>query len=319
VDPQRAGRFLLLPTLIGATTAAANGTALPLAAGSLAGGSLLTLMSNAGDWGAGFNDTNPESNTVTVAGQACPVVSASSAQLTCRVPRASGVVLAEYWALPWGTSALPDLSSYTNPGEGECCLCLGDALGKIASDEEPTTAIRRSCCTAAADSQQLLPTINLSWGSGAPAGLPQLDFWAARFTSYLRTDAPGNYSFLLSSDDDAKLFINGRCERACQRHSRHCLVHQAAMPGAEGVALNERHPAAMRRFVGGRSSATAPVELQRGYHQLEVHYIEFNGWASVALSWDAGAKQVRALRSCALVVCQRRAGAASRRDSAGGA
>jgi hypothetical protein len=52
---------------------------------------------------------------------------------------------------------------------------------------------------------------------------------------------------------------------------------------------------AMRRFVGGRGAVTAPLELQRGYHQLVVHYMESSGWASVALSWDAGTKQVRAL------------------------
>jgi hypothetical protein len=150
VDAQRAGRFLLLPTLTSATTTAANGTALPLAAGSLAGGSLLTLTSSAGDWGAGFNDTDPESNVVTVAGQACPVVSVSSAQLTCRVPRASGVVLVEYWALPWGTAALPDLGSYANPGEGECCLLPRRVRrpDRIARDEAPTAAAR--CCHAAA-------------------------------------------------------------------------------------------------------------------------------------------------------------------------
>jgi hypothetical protein len=116
VDPQRAGRFLLLPTITSATTAAANGSALPLAAGSLAGGSLLTLTSDAGDWGAGFNSTHPGSNAVVVSGQPCPVVSASAGLLTCRVPRASGAVRAEYWTLPRGAAALPDLADYTSPG-----------------------------------------------------------------------------------------------------------------------------------------------------------------------------------------------------------
>jgi hypothetical protein len=114
IDPNNEGRFLLLPTITSATTTAANGTALPLAAGSLAGGSMLTLTSSADS--AGFNGTNATSNVVTVAGQPCPVVSVNSSHLSCQVPRAASSVLAEYWAMPRGGLAMPDLTTYNNPG-----------------------------------------------------------------------------------------------------------------------------------------------------------------------------------------------------------
>lgn len=114
IDPRNQARFLLLPTITSATTTATNGTALPLAAGSLAGGSLLTLTSSAES--AGFNGTNATSNVVTVAGQPCPVVSVNSSHLSCQVPRAAGSVLAEYWAMPRGGQSMPDLSTYDNPG-----------------------------------------------------------------------------------------------------------------------------------------------------------------------------------------------------------
>ena len=111
-----------------------------------------------------------------------------------------------------------------------------------------------------ADAVQLAPSLSFSWGSSSgPAGLMgRTDFFAARFAAHLRVDSPGNYTFQLSSDDDSRLYVNGR-------------------------------------FAGGRG--LVPVALERGYALLTVHYLEITGAAHVSLSWDAGRQQVgRALR-----------------------
>lgn len=98
-------------------TAAARVAALLDNAGSVAGGSTLTLRAAAD--GGGFNSTLPSANTVLVGGRPCIVINASvsAGEIKCRVPGIAGLALVEYWQLATGTWTLPDLSDYTSPGE----------------------------------------------------------------------------------------------------------------------------------------------------------------------------------------------------------
>jgi hypothetical protein len=53
-----------------------------------------------------------------------------------------------------------------------------------------------------------LPGINYSWGSGSPGSGVNADNFSARFTS-TQTFAAGTYDFTLTSDDGARVFIDG--------------------------------------------------------------------------------------------------------------
>jgi hypothetical protein len=103
VDPDGRGVF----------TAWASITDLDDNVGSLAGGLPLALTVG----GAGLSLNNSEV-AVTIAGIPCPILNVTNRyHLTCRAPAINGYVYAEYWNLGYSTYSMPDIISFTNPGE----------------------------------------------------------------------------------------------------------------------------------------------------------------------------------------------------------
>lgn len=109
-----------------------------------------------------------------------------------------------------------------------------------------------ACFRCDADARALLNSLALNWGSTAPTGLRSSDYWAARFTFVLLAPVTGNYTFSVTVDDVAAVDID------------------------DAVLLTR----------GG--SRRAVVWLERGYHDVVVHYLEVTGSANLRLTWDAG-------------------------------
>lgn len=110
VDDLTPAKFLVVPNI----TAIANN------AGSLTGGSLLTLTST----GAGFNDTEVSNNQVIIADVACDITSVTSTELKCVTGSVFGRVKAEYWRVTPGVWSMPDVINFYNPGMFWCDLML---------------------------------------------------------------------------------------------------------------------------------------------------------------------------------------------------
>ena len=98
----------------------------------------------------------------------------------------------------------------------------------------------------------MLNSLALDWGSSAPAGLSSADFWAARLTFVLLAPISGNYTIAVTVDDLASVQVDGE------------------------VLLT---PGGPRR---------TSLQLGRGYHDVEVYYLEGGGAANLRLTWDAG-------------------------------
>uniref|UniRef100_A0A383WCP6 Fibrocystin-L n=1 Tax=Tetradesmus obliquus TaxID=3088 RepID=A0A383WCP6_TETOB len=105
------------------------------------------------------------------------------------------------------------------------------------------------------DTRMFMPQLDVSWGASAPAGISS-DSFAGRFRFVLRVPVGGNHSFTLNVDDQARLIID------------------------DEVLLDS--------VVG--YTGTASMLLQQGWHDVEVHFMEFGGGASIrlAVSVDGG-------------------------------
>lgn len=108
------------------------------------------------------------------------------------------------------------------------------------------------CTLLPADVTSFVNTLSLDWGTSVPTGLRSADFWVARFTAVLLAPNTSSYTFSASVDDQIRVLVDGE-----------------AVLTAGGS----------RSFV---------VSLSRGYHDLEVHYLEAAWFASMRLLWDAG-------------------------------
>lgn len=107
-------------------------------------------------------------------------------------------------------------------------------------------------CHIPADARGLLNTLSLNWGTSVPTGLRSADYWAARFSFVLLAPVTGNYTLSATVDDVAQLDLDG----------------DVLMPR------------------GG--SRRTVVWLDRGYHDVVMHYLEAAGSASLRLAWDGG-------------------------------
>jgi hypothetical protein len=54
------------------------------------------------------------------------------------------------------------------------------------------------------------PTVNFSWGSGAPAAGMGVDTFSVRWTGSIQAPASGTYTFFTVSDDGIRLWVNGQ-------------------------------------------------------------------------------------------------------------
>lgn len=107
-------------------------------------------------------------------------------------------------------------------------------------------------CVHCTDLVTYEPVLDFNWQWGNPAGLGAVDFFAARYSFTLQVPATGNYSFNLNADDIARMYID-----------------------KEWVGINR----------GGQQPT---VMLQKGYHAVQIEYMEWTGYSSFNLRWNAG-------------------------------
>lgn len=101
------------------------------------------------------------------------------------------------------------------------------------------------------------PSIDFDWGNDAPPGLPAADHFSARWTGKLFVPERGFYQLYLSSDDGARMLL-------------------------DGTLLIDNW--------GGHTVITkdARVELAAGVHPIVVEYFDSVGGATVRLEWAGG-------------------------------
>jgi hypothetical protein len=108
------------------------------------------------------------------------------------------------------------------------------------------------------------PTVNFNWGVGAPPGLTA-DTFSIRWTGWLQIPTAGAYTFFVTSDDGARLWVDGRL-----------LVNSWIDQGAT-------------------EHASVPVQLQAGQKvDIRLEFFENGGAAMVELRWSGPgvAKQI---------------------------
>ncbi|KAG1667228.1 hypothetical protein FOA52_009793 [Chlamydomonas sp. UWO 241] len=148
--------------------------------GSLSGGHVLTLSTNATSDGftTGFDVAHPEQNTVQIAGMLdCPIValSVTNTSLQCTPPSIGGKVLAEHWSLP-------AVQAFPTP---------------LTLDATVPAAIT------------LVDNVKLTMGNAGPAPGVSVDWFASRYTFYLALADTLNYTFYPSADDTLQMWIDG--------------------------------------------------------------------------------------------------------------
>jgi hypothetical protein len=95
--------------------------------------------------------------------------------------------------------------------------------------------------------------LNFNWGSGSPASNIPADYFSVRWTRTVYFNA-GSYTFKVTSDDGARLYINGNL--VIDR-----WVNQPA------------------------TTISATVSLPAGNHTIRLEYYENTGLAEARLSW----------------------------------
>lgn len=98
------------------------------------------------------------------------------------------------------------------------------------------------------------PKIDRNFQGGRADQRLAADEFSLRFDSFLNIDKPGRYTFELSSDDGARLFLDG------QLLINHWGHH-------------------------GMSARTAAIQLSAGPHRLHIDYYELDGWAGIKLRY----------------------------------
>ncbi|MCX6080616.1 MAG: PA14 domain-containing protein [Chloroflexi bacterium] len=110
------------------------------------------------------------------------------------------------------------------------------------------------------------PQVDFDWGTGSPDPSVPIDNFSARWTGQVNPRFSENYTFFVSSDGGARLFVDGQL-----------IIDQ----------WND-HPAT-------EFSSTIPLALTAGRsYTIELEYYENGGEASVQLSWSSAsqAKQI---------------------------
>ena len=102
--------------------------------------------------------------------------------------------------------------------------------------------------------QRYDPDLNFDWGNGSPDGSLPADQFSARWTRYIDV-TPGNYRFLVTSDDGMRLWVDG----------------------ALLIDFWWDHPT---------QSSTAEIYLGAGHHLLVVEYYENGGAAYARVDYE---------------------------------
>ncbi|MEM9167894.1 MAG: cadherin domain-containing protein, partial [Planctomycetota bacterium] len=105
------------------------------------------------------------------------------------------------------------------------------------------------------DHTETVGNIDIASHSGAFWDGGTNDTFAARYTGYIEVDQAGEWTFETNSDDGSMLLINGE-----------------TVVGNDGLH-------AMRTESG-------TIELEPGYHEIEVRYFENTGGAGIQVSWE---------------------------------
>lgn len=130
----------------------------------------------------------------------------------------------------------------------QCWVAACISFISLLSHQQPHSTL--PCCCA--DVRTLMNNLTLDWSSSAPAGLRSADFWVGRFSFVLLAPTSGNYTLNFAVDDIVSVQLDGE---------------QLLAPGGS------------RRTV---------VWLQRGFHDVVLHYVEAAGSASLRVTWDGG-------------------------------
>ncbi|MHC4285108.1 MAG: LamG-like jellyroll fold domain-containing protein [Planctomycetota bacterium] len=109
------------------------------------------------------------------------------------------------------------------------------------------------------------PEVNFGWGNGSPDPNINVEDFAARWVGHVECPVDANYTFYTTTDDGARLFING---------VKMPLVNPAA-------PLND----AWRQQ--GDTQYGAEIVLTAGLHDIEMHMYERAGGATARLAWSA--------------------------------
>lgn len=218
----------------------------------------------------------------------CPVLEASPRRLACRTPALLGAMKAEFWRTPGGSYV--NLDAYGEPG-GWRLLPRGAVVIPfwIAPGSRPGFEPHPAChpLQALACLPRYLPThsghtsptsfprlvaaeltITMSLpafvSSAGPPGMARPSNYGFRLTGYLRAPAAGSYTFLVSVDDVARVFVNN-----------------VAVGGATWGSAQ-----AMR------------VALVAGYNKVVAHVINAGGPAAFNILWDEGSGNVSGCCCC---------------------
>jgi hypothetical protein len=105
------------------------------------------------------------------------------------------------------------------------------------------------------------PTVNFDWGNGGPAILQgQTDQFSVRWAGYINIPSQGTYTFVTTSDDGVRLYIDGN--NVINDWTDH-----------------------------GPTDDSAAVSLTAGSHSITMEYYENGGGATARLSWILNGSQ----------------------------
>ncbi|MHC4693937.1 MAG: PA14 domain-containing protein, partial [Planctomycetota bacterium] len=105
---------------------------------------------------------------------------------------------------------------------------------------------------------RLDPEINFNWGSGSPHPDINKDYFACKWIGYVECPVDANYTFYTTSDEGARLFIDG----------------------VPILPVDAWHHQVMGEW-------STSVELTAGLHDIEMHHYESLGDAAAWLLWSA--------------------------------
>ncbi|KAG2432951.1 hypothetical protein HXX76_008679 [Chlamydomonas incerta] len=214
VDPRKVGRIVVSARVVSAT-----GTV-----GSLGGGGSLSVSLA----GATFNTSFPDRNVIMVDTLPCTITSFNSTTANCTLPPIIGNVKAEFWNLPADSWSI-DVKNYTKPD----FVTYYQAISNVWWST-PSWAM---------------------WPSGLSPDLDTIapDYFAGRFTFYMRVNKTGRYSFSFNSIDDmARLYVDDD-------------------------------------YIGWHGQQPLRVNMTVGQpYKFEVTYYENWGGTSINMVWDAG-------------------------------
>ena len=109
------------------------------------------------------------------------------------------------------------------------------------------------------------PEVNFNWGVGSPDPSVNSDNFACKWIGYVEAPVDANYTFYTTTDDGARLFIDGQ---------KLPLVN----PGA---------PANDSWRQQGMTEYGATIALTAGLHDIEMHHYESVGGAGAELRWSS--------------------------------